>query len=122
VALLGAVPAREMPVLYRAVDALAYPSTREGFGLAVLEAAVAGVPAVVSDLAVLRETLTDERDCLMVPSGHSGALAEALVRLVRDGDLRARLLAGARETAARYRWDDAAQAHLRVYEGVLAAG
>jgi glycosyltransferase involved in cell wall biosynthesis len=121
VALLGALPAREMPALYRAVDALAYPSTREGFGVAVLEAAVAGAPAVVSDLEVLRETLTDGRDCLMVPPGHSGALAEALVRLVRDAELRARLLSGARATAARFRWDDAAAAHLRVYEGVLAA-
>jgi len=121
VALLGAVPARDIPLLYRAVDALAYPSTREGFGLAVLEAAIAGVPAAVSDLPVLRETLTDGRDCLMVPPGHTGALADALVRLVRDEDLRARLLAGARETAVRFRWDDAAAAHLRVYEGVLAA-
>lgn len=121
VALLGAVPARDMPVLYRAVDALAYPSTREGFGLAVLEAASAGVPAAVSDIAVLRETLTDGRDCLMVPPGHSGALADALVRLVRDADLRARLLAGGRETAARFRWDDVVAAHLRVYEGVLSA-
>ena len=121
VVLLGAVPARDMPALYRAVDALAYPSTREGFGLAVLEAASAGVPAAVSDLAVLRETMTDGRDCLMVPPGHSGALADALVRLVRDVDLRARLLAGGRETAARFRWGDAAAAHVRVYEGVLPA-
>ena len=121
VALLGPVPAREMPALYRAADALAYPSTREGFGLAVLEAASAGVPAVVSDLPVLRETLADGRDCLMVPPGHPASLADALVRLVRDPALRERLLAGGRETAARFTWRDAAAAHLRVYEGLLAA-
>ena len=121
VALLGAVPAGDMPALHRAVDALAYPSTREGFGLAVLEAASAGLPAVVSDLPVLRESLADGRDCLMVPAGDSGPLADALVRLVRDRRLRARLTAGGCETAARFRWADAAEAHLRVYEGVLAA-
>jgi glycosyltransferase-like protein len=121
VAVLGAVPASEMPALYRAVDALAYPSTREGFGVAVLEAASAGVPAVVSDLPVLRETLADGRDCLMVPPGSSAPLADALVRLVRDRALRERLLAGGRETAARFTWSDAAAAHLRVYEGLLAA-
>ena len=44
-----------MPVLYRAADTLAFPSTREGFGLVVLEALAAGLPAVVSDLPVLRE-------------------------------------------------------------------
>jgi glycosyltransferase-like protein len=121
VALLGAVPAGEMPGLYRAVDALAYPSTREGFGLAVLEAASAGVPAVVSDLPVLRETLADGRDCLMVAPGRPAPLADALVRLVRDRALRERLLAGGRQTAARFSWRDAAAAHLRVYEGLLAA-
>ena len=121
VALLGAVPAADMPVLYRAADALAYPSTREGFGLAVLEAASAGLPAVVSDLPVLRESLTDGRDCLMVPAGDAGPLADALVRLVRDDALRERLAAGGRATAARFRWADAASAHLRVYEGLLAA-
>ena len=51
-----------------------------------------------------------------------GGLArpEALVRLVRDDGLRARLAAGGRTTAARFRWADAAAAHLRVYEGLLA--
>ena len=34
---------------------------------------------------------------------------------------RARLLAGGRQTAARFRWDDVVAAHLRVYEGVLSA-
>jgi glycosyltransferase-like protein len=121
VALLGRVPSAEMPTLYQAADALAYPSTREGFGLAVLEAATAGLPAVVSDLPVLREVLEDGRDCLMVPAGHSAPLADALVRLVRDEGLRATLVAGGRETAGRYRWADAAEAHLRVYEGLAAA-
>jgi glycosyltransferase-like protein len=121
VALLGAVPASDMPALYRAVDALAYPSTREGFGLAVLEAASAGLPAAVSDLPVLRETLADGRDCLMVPAGHSGPLADALVRLVRDEALRVRLVAGGRATAGRFSWAAAARGHLRLYEGLPAA-
>lgn len=121
VVMVGAVPAGRIPELFRAVDALAYPSTREGFGLAVLEAAAAGLPAVVSDLPVLQEHLADGRDCLMVPAGHSGELADALVRLVRDEALRARLVEGGRATAARFRWADAAAAHERVYEGLLAA-
>jgi glycosyltransferase involved in cell wall biosynthesis len=121
VALLGAVGADEMPALYRAADALAYPSTREGSSLAVLEAATAGLPAVVSDLAVHRERLQDERDCLMVPAGHSGPLAEALVRLVRDPALGARLARAGRAEAARLGWDDVAAAHERVYRELVLA-
>jgi glycosyltransferase involved in cell wall biosynthesis len=115
-----------MPPLYRASDALALPSTREGFGLVVLEALAAGTPAVVSDLPVFREHLRDGRDCLMTPVGDSGPLAEALVRAVRDPGLRARLAEGGRETAARFTWAAAAARHEEVYErvagGVRGAG
>jgi glycosyltransferase-like protein len=126
VAVIGTVPDARMPPLYRASDALALPSTREGFGLVVLEALAAGTPAVVSDLPVFREHLRDGRDCLMTPVGDSGPLAEALVRAVRDPGLRARLAEGGRETAARFTWAAAAARHEEVYErvagGVRGAG
>ncbi|MCU0307273.1 MAG: MSMEG_0565 family glycosyltransferase [Thermoleophilia bacterium] len=120
VAVLGLMDDDEMPVLYRAADALAFPSTREGFGLVVLEAMAAGLPVVTSDLPVLQEFLTDGEDCLMCPVGDSGPLSAALVRAVRDDDLRAALRAGAGGTVARYGWDRTAEAHERIYEGFLA--
>lgn len=120
VAVLGPVPDDDMPALFRAADLLAFPSEREGFGLVVLEAQAAGLPAVVSDLPVLREFLADGRDCRMAPAGDAGALAEALVEVMGDAALRARLSAGGRETAARFTWQRAAEAHERVYEGILA--
>ncbi len=79
VAVLGPVADAEMPTLYRAADAFAFPSEREGFGLVVLEAQAAGLPVVASDLPVLREFLSPGEDCLMVPAGDAAALAEALV-------------------------------------------
>lgn len=115
VALLGAVPQDRMPAVYRAADVLACPSTREGFGLAALEAVAAGLPAVVSDLPVFREHLADGRDCLMAPAGDSGGLAGAIVRAVCDETLRARLRAGGRATALRQSWEAAAEAQGRVY-------
>lgn len=121
VAVLGAVSGDELPLLYRAVDVLAHPSTREGSGMLVLEAALAGVPAVVGDIDALRGELADGRDCLMVPPGHSGPLAEAIVRLARDEALRRDILAGAVATGAGRTWDAAAQAHERLYARVLAA-
>ena len=56
------------------------PSTKEGFGLAVLEALAAGLPAVVSDLDVFRTYLADGDSALMAPVGDHAALADALVR------------------------------------------
>jgi glycosyltransferase-like protein len=121
VAVLGPVADADMPALYRAADALAFPSEREGFGLVVLEAQAAGLPVVASDLPVLREFLSPGRDCLMVPAGEPGPLAAALAAAATDGPTRARLVPAGRATAARFTWEVAAAAHERVYEGLRVA-
>jgi glycosyltransferase-like protein len=118
VAILGTIADEEMPTLYRAADALAFPSTREGFGLVVLEALASGIPAVVTDLPVLREHLRDGRDCVMVPAGDSGPLSDALVSAVRDDELRARLRDGGRQTIERFTWATCAEEHERLYRGI----
>jgi len=115
VAVLGPVPDADMPALYRAADAFAFPSEREGFGLVVLEAQAAGVPVVVSDLPVLREFLSPGGDCLMVPTDDPEALAGALVAAATDGAVRGRIVAAGRATAARFSWRAAAEAHEAVY-------
>lgn len=112
VAVLGAIADPEMPTLYRAADVLAFPSTREGFGLVVLEALASGLPAVVSDLPVFTEFLTFGRDCLAVPVGDTTALGDALIRAVGDRSL----VSAGRRTAARHTWDAVAEGHERVYE------
>ena len=60
---------RELEGLYRAADVFALPSVKEGFGLAVLEALAAGLPAVVSDLDVFQTYLADGDSALMAPVG-----------------------------------------------------
>lgn len=121
VARIGVVDDDDMPVLYRAADVLAFPSTREGFGLVVVEAMAAGLPVVTSDIPVLAEFLRDGDDCLMTPVGDSGPLAQAIVRLANDDDLRGRLTASARDTVRRHTWDEAARRAEDVYAGVLDA-
>ena len=115
VAILGTIDDEDMPALYRAADALAFPSTREGFGLVVLEALASGIPAVVTDLPVLREHLQDGRDCVMVPAGDSGPLSDALVSAVRDDELRARIRDGGNQTVQRFTWAICAEEHERLY-------
>jgi len=119
VARIGIVDDDDMPVLYRAADVLAFPSTREGFGLVVVEAMAAGLPVVTSDLPVLADFLRDDDDCLMTPVGDSGPLAQALVRLANDDALRARLVERARHTARRHDWAATAQRAEAVYLELL---
>jgi glycosyltransferase involved in cell wall biosynthesis len=98
----------ELAALYAGALAVVAPSHLEGFGLVALEAAAHGTPAVVSDLACFEETLGDA--ALRVPVGDADALADALLRIGADDDLRARLGAAAREHAALYTWERAAAA------------
>jgi glycosyltransferase-like protein len=121
VRVLGPVTDAELEGLYRAADLFALPSVKEGFGLAVLEALAAGLPAVVSDLDVFRTFLADGESALMAPVGDDRALAAALVRAADSAELSARLRAGGREVAARHGWDRAAAAHEAAYGRFVAA-
>jgi len=70
---------------------------REGFGLVALEAMAAGTPVVASDDGALPEVLG--RCGILVPPGDAGALADAVVALLRDPDRRAALAACGRDRA-----------------------
>jgi glycosyltransferase-like protein len=115
VRVLGPVTDVELECLYRAADLFALPSTKEGFGLAVLEALAAGLPAVVSDLDVFQTYLADGDSALMAPVGDHVALADALVRVAVSPGLAARLRDGGRAVAAHHGWDAAAAAHETAY-------
>lgn len=113
---LGPVGHDVLPALVAAADAFAFPSTKEGFGLAALEALAAGVPVVARDLPVLREVMGDAAlYAATVPD-----LATQLRVAAGPRDL-ARARAG-RETAGRYTWAAAAQAHLALYGRSVGGG
>ena len=115
VVLVGTVPESDIAAWYAAADVLAFPSVKEGFGLAVLEAMAAGLPVVTSDLPVFREWLVPGRDALLVPVGDVEALADALARALTDADLRRGLIAAGRAVADRFTWAASAERHLAVY-------
>jgi glycosyltransferase-like protein len=111
----------ELERLYRAADLFAFPSHKEGFGLAALEALASGLPVVASDLEVFRSFLIHEHTALLAPLGDSEELAAALVRLAREPQTRERLLSSARRVVAAHTWDASAAAHEGVYRAFLAA-
>jgi glycosyltransferase-like protein len=121
VRLLGTVPDPELPGWYAAADVLAFPSTKEGWGLAVLEAMSAGLPVVASDLPVFREYLRPGRDALMVPADDAAALAAALGTVLADRPLAARLAAAGRAVAGRFSWAGCAAEHQGIYAGAGSA-
>jgi glycosyltransferase-like protein len=121
VVLLGTVPEIDMSAWYRAADALAFPSVKEGFGLAVLEGMSADLPVVASDLPVFREYLRPGIDALMPGVGDVPALADALQAVATDAGLRQELAAAGRRVAARFSWRACAEEHRGVYARLRAA-
>jgi glycosyltransferase-like protein len=115
VVLLGTVPDAELPGWYAAADVLAFPSTKEGWGLAVLEAMSAGLPVVASDLPVFREYLRPGQDALMVPVDDAAALAAALGAVLDDAALAGRLRAAGDQVCAGFTWERCAAEHQRIY-------
>ncbi|MDR1816826.1 MAG: glycosyltransferase family 4 protein [Puniceicoccales bacterium] len=109
----GAVPDAALPALYAAADIFAMTSepqsaSVEGFGLVLLEAAAAGLPALAHDTGGVGEVIADGETGLLVAHTDRPALARALERLVLDAPLRRRLGDAARRRAATFSWDTSA--------------
>ncbi len=82
--------AADVAPLYRAADLFAFPSRYEAFGIALLEAMAAGLPAVASRTGGIVELATGE-SALLVGVDDVGAVAGALAQLGADPRLRARM-------------------------------
>jgi glycosyltransferase-like protein len=113
VEVLGTVPHDLLPSLVAEADVFAFPSTKEGFGLAAMEALAAGVPVVARDLPVLREVFGATVAYGTDPAGLAGALGAA-VDSRGEPQAEPRREAG-RALARRHTWSAAAEAHVRLY-------
>jgi glycosyltransferase involved in cell wall biosynthesis len=119
VVLLGSVSEARLQALYRDATALIYPSLYEGFGLPVLEAMAHGTPVIASHAASIPEVLGDAG--LLLDPLDPAAWTEAVVKVVNDEPLRARMRAAGRARAATFTWERTARTTLDVYRAVLAA-
>jgi glycosyltransferase involved in cell wall biosynthesis len=110
------VPDAELHALYGKAGAFAFLSEYEGFGLTPVEALAAGVPPVLLDTAVARETCGEA--ALYVAAGDVAGTSRALERALFDEDERARILAVAPKVLARYSWPEAAGRTMEILEKV----
>jgi glycosyltransferase involved in cell wall biosynthesis len=105
---------QQLAALYAGARAFAFLSEYEGLGLTPLEALAAGVPPVLLDTAVARESCGDA--AIYVPMGDLPATTRALESLIFDEPTRQRILAAAPAELAKYTWPRAARDTLAVIE------
>ena len=77
----------DIPGVMADLDVFVLPSLWEGFGLVLVEAMAAGRPVVASAVGPIPEIVVDGVTGLLVPPGDPAALAEAIVRVLRDPEL-----------------------------------
>ena len=118
---VGELDRQDVAEFLAAGDIFAFPSRFETFGLAAVEAAVAGLPVVASDLDVMREVLTDaagQPAALFAPADDGEDFAAAIGALFADRDLQTRLAASGRSLAERY----SVEAMCKAYDDLLRNG
>jgi glycosyltransferase involved in cell wall biosynthesis len=116
---LGQVEETAKEQVYEESWVLALPSLKEGWGLVVGEAALAGTPTVAyASAGGTRESVLDGTTGLLVDD--RAEFTAALRRLLTDHDLRARLGEGARTNGGRYTWEQTRAGFAAVVQRVLA--
>jgi glycosyltransferase involved in cell wall biosynthesis len=103
----------------RAADVFVLPSYCESFGLAAVEARIAGAPVVVSDAEGLPEAVDRGEAGLLVPTGDAAALAGTLSSLLASPEERARWSELARAGLERFDADRMAADTEVVYRELL---
>jgi glycosyltransferase involved in cell wall biosynthesis len=113
---LGPVSEPALRALYHHAAALVYPSRYEGFGLPLVEAMASGTPVLASRAASIPE-IVGEAGMLLEP-GDPHRWAEAIVTIMTDGVLRARLRTDGLARAALFTWERTARITFEVYRSV----
>ena len=107
-----------LPILFKGADIFIFPSLYEGFGLPALEAMSLGVPTIVSNASSLPEVVSD--GAIIVDSHDPQDLAQAILTLLKDEDLRKKLSQKGIERSQTFSWKKAAEEtfdlYLKVYE------
>jgi glycosyltransferase involved in cell wall biosynthesis len=100
----GNVAKSEVPAFLSSCDIFLNTTRAESFGVSVMEAGACGLCVVSTDAGELPHLWRDEHDALLVPVDDSGAMAQAVLRILDDPDLAARLSRNARANAERFEW------------------
>ncbi len=116
----GYVAEEDKARYFRTADIYCSPATsRESFGIVLLEGMAAGKPVVASNIDGYNSVVTHGKDGLLFPPKDSNYLADALLQLLRDENLRNTLAANARVTAETYSWEKIARRVSDYYEKIF---
>ncbi len=116
----GYLNAKQVSKMYKCADVSVFPSTYEPFGIVALEAMLAGVPTVVSDVGGLNEIVEHGVDGMKSYAGNSNSLADSILTLLFDHQLCDNIVKKARtKVKNEYNWAKIAQDTHFIYQKAI---
>ena len=92
------------------------PSIKEGWGMSVLEAAACGTPSIAYDVVGLKDAISDNESGILVQYGDINALAAAIMRMLKDPDMRTIFSEKALAISKKFTWEKSAARFLTCIE------
>ena len=116
----GYLNAKQVQKMYKCADIAVFPSTYEPFGIVALEAMLAGVPAVVSDIGGLNEIVEHRENGMKSYAGNPNSIADSVITLLYDKQLSANIAKKAKaKVKQEYNWTKIAQDTHYAYEKAI---
>ena len=116
----GYLNSKQVQKMYKCADVAVFPSTYEPFGIVALEAMLAGVPAVVSDIGGLDEIINHGIDGMKSYAGNSNSIADSVLTLLYDHKLCSNISKNAKaKVKEQFNWNKIAQDTHFIYEKAI---
>ena len=116
----GYLNSKQVQKMYKCADVAVFPSTYEPFGIVALEAMLAGVPTVVSDIGGLNEIVDHGINGMKSYAGNSNSIADSVISLLYDKQLAANISKKAKQKVKEeFNWNKIAQDTHYIYEQAI---
>ena len=116
----GYLNSKQVQKMYKCADVAVFPSTYEPFGIVALEAMLAGVPTVVSDVGGLNEIVEHRVDGMKSYAGNANSIADSVLSLLFDAQLASNVSKKAKnKVKEEFNWNKIAQDTHFIYEKAI---
>ena len=119
VKLVGGKTHDEIPIWMNAADLFVLPSLRESFGVVQIEAMACGKPVVASNVGGIPFVVEEGKTGLLFESGNVEDLADKIMTILENEELREKMGEAGRERAKEFTWDKIAERTVEVYKEIL---
>lgn len=106
----------------RQMDLFVLPSLWEGFALVIMESMAAGTPVLATDIEGTREMITSGQNGWLVPPAEPSDLAKAMIYILKDSDLREKIVINAFASLDAVKFDKVAAHYDKLYRDLLQQG